>query len=96
MQEFTQSLTNIKWVAIMLSISRRKLMNKVVIFVDSTADLNPEDYQKNDICVVPLLVNIGEKTYKDGSEINSQLLYKLVEEHGRLTNDCSRCTDCLY
>ncbi len=29
-------------------------MNKVVIFVDSTADLNKEHYEQNDIHVVPL------------------------------------------
>ncbi|NCA97580.1 MAG: DegV family protein [Bacteroidia bacterium] len=59
-------------------------MNKVAIFVDSTADLNKEHYQKLDINVVPLLVNIGGKAYKDGLEIDSELLYKLVAEHGEL------------
>ncbi|MDY0345728.1 MAG: DegV family protein [Bacilli bacterium] len=59
-------------------------MNKVVIFVDSTADLNKEHYEQFDIHVVPLLVNIGGKAYKDGEEINSEKLYKLVAEHGEL------------
>ena len=59
-------------------------MNKVAIFVDSTADLNKEHYQKHNINVVPLLVNIGGKAYKDGLEIDSELLYKLVAEHGEL------------
>lgn len=59
-------------------------MNKVAIFVDSTADLNKEHYQKHNINVVPLLVNIGGKAYKDGLEIDSELLYKLVAEHNEL------------
>lgn len=59
-------------------------MNKVAIFVDSTADLNPEQYKNLNINVVPLLVNIGGKAYKDGLEIDSELLYKLVAEHGEL------------
>jgi len=59
-------------------------MHKVAIFVDSTADLNKEDYEKHDIHVVPLLVNIGGSAYKDGLEIDSEKLYKLVAEHGEL------------
>ncbi|MFA5421352.1 MAG: DegV family protein [Bacilli bacterium] len=59
-------------------------MRKVAIFVDSTTDLNPEHYKQYDINVVPLLVNIVGKAYKDGQEINSELLYKLVAEHGEL------------
>lgn len=59
-------------------------MNKVAIFVDSTADLNKEHYQKHNINVVLLLVNIGGKAYKDGLEIDSELLYKLVAEHNEL------------
>jgi len=68
----------------MLAIQRRIVMNKVVIFVDSTADLNKEHYEQNDIHVVPLLVNIGGKAYKDGQEIDSDTLYKLVAQHGEL------------
>jgi len=59
-------------------------MNKTAIFVDSTADLTQEDYQKSDIHVVPLLVNIGGKVYQDGREIDYEQLYKLVAEHGEL------------
>jgi DegV family protein with EDD domain len=59
-------------------------MKKAVIFVDSTADLNKEQYEQLDIHVVPLLVNIGGKAYKDGEEINSAKLYQLVAEHGEL------------
>lgn len=59
-------------------------MNKVAIFVDSTADLGKEQYNKLDIHVVPLLVNIGGNAYKDGEEIDSTKLYQLVAEHGEL------------
>ena len=59
-------------------------MNKVAIVVDSTADLTKELYEKHNIIVVPLLVNIGGNTYEDGKEIDSEKLYALVCEHDEL------------
>ena len=38
---------------------------KIVIAADSTCDLSPELIKENDIKIVPLYVNLGEKSLKD-------------------------------
>ncbi|MGP1413726.1 MAG: DegV family protein [Bacillales bacterium] len=57
-------------------------MNKVKVIVDSTVDLSKELIEKYDIHVIPLHVTFeGDKhDYHDGVDINSELLYKKVEE----------------
>ena len=47
-------------------------MQKIKIITDSTCDLNKEIIDKYDIEVLPLLVNIDNKTYKDGEDITLQ------------------------
>ena len=55
-------------------------MNKIKIITDSTSDLKMETYKQYDIHVVPLLVNFGEKSYKDIFEITLKQLYDRVEK----------------
>lgn len=66
-------------------------MNKVKIIVDSTVDLTKEIYEKYDIDVLPLNINFGEKTYKDGVDIDIKTLFQKVETLGMLphTSACS-------
>ena len=59
-------------------------MNKVKIITDSTCDLGVELAKKYDIEVIPLYVNFGEESYKDGVNITTEELYKLVEQKGEL------------
>lgn len=59
-------------------------MNKVVIFADSTIDLNPEDYKKYDIHIIPLLVSQEGNVYKDGVDIFSDELFAVVDRTGQL------------
>ncbi|MBR6071525.1 MAG: DegV family protein [Acholeplasmatales bacterium] len=59
-------------------------MNKVKIITDSTSDLGVELAKKYDIEVIPLYVNFGEESYKDGVNITTEELYKLVEQKGEL------------
>jgi DegV family protein with EDD domain len=47
-------------------------MQKIKIITDSTCDLNKEIIERYDIEVLPLLVNIDNKTYKDGEDITLQ------------------------
>lgn len=47
-------------------------MEKIKIITDSTCDLNSEVINKYNIEVLPLLVNIENKTYKDGVDITLQ------------------------
>lgn len=59
-------------------------MGKIVIYSDSTCDLNKELIEKNDIQIMPLYVNFDEQMYKDGIDINPEQLYKKVDETGKL------------
>lgn len=59
-------------------------MKGIKIITDCTSDLTPELYQKHDIDVIPLYVNIGGKSYADVVEINAEKLYQLVKEYGEL------------
>lgn len=54
------------------------------IVTDSTSDLNPEMIQKYDIGVVPLVVTVQEKSYRDQIEINIQDLFQSVKDTGQL------------
>lgn len=62
------------------------IMNKVKIIVDSTVDLTEEIYKKYDIDVIPLNINFGEKTYKDGVDIDAPTLFEKVNLIGMLPN----------
>jgi DegV family protein with EDD domain len=59
-------------------------MSKIKLITDSTADLRPETYKELDIEVVPLIVNIGEESLKDGVDITLDQLYKRVKEESVL------------
>lgn len=54
------------------------------IVTDSTSDLNPEMIQKYNIGVVPLVVTVQEKTYRDQLDINIEELFRSVKETGQL------------
>lgn len=49
-------------------------MRKVKILTDSTADLNQELTERYDVDKVPLTVILGDKEYKDGIDITSELI----------------------
>lgn len=55
-------------------------MNKITIMSDSTCDLSEELINEFGIKIFPLYVTFGDKVYKDKVEINSELLYKKIEE----------------
>jgi DegV family protein with EDD domain len=55
-------------------------MRKVKIITDSTNDLSAELLQEYDIDVVPLHVDFGEETYRDGVDLIPARLFQLVEE----------------
>ena len=56
----------------------------VKIITDSTCDLTEELIKKFDIEVLPLYVNFGQETFKDGIEINTPKLYEEVEKRKAL------------
>lgn len=59
-------------------------MNKIVISSDSTCDLSPALVEKYQIQVLPLYVNLGEKSFKDGLELKPEEIYGYVEENRQL------------
>lgn len=60
-------------------------MNKKVIIVsDSTCDLSPEILKLYDIKIVPLSVNLGNKIYTDGVDIDPEMIYQHYETNREL------------
>ena len=54
-------------------------MEKIKIITDSSADLPKEVFEKLDITVLPLLINFGEESYRDGLEINIDQLFDKID-----------------
>jgi DegV family protein with EDD domain len=59
-------------------------MRKVNIITDSSNDLSKIQLIENEIVVLPFYVNFGEKSFRDGIDIDVETLYKLVNEHHAL------------
>lgn len=57
---------------------------KVKIISDSTCDLSRELIEKYDIDILPLSVNLGEETRKDGVDVTPDDIYDFVERTGVL------------
>ncbi len=59
-------------------------MSKVLISTDSTADLSKELLEKNGIRVVPLYINLGDRSLADnGVDITPDDIYAYVKESGK-------------
>lgn len=56
----------------------------VVITTDSPADLSAELESRYDIHVIPLYVNLGERSYLDGVDIRTPDIFKHYDETGEL------------
>ena len=59
-------------------------MKKVKITCDSTCDLTKELYERYDISVISLGVNMGEDTRLDGVDVTPDDLYAYVADSGKL------------
>lgn len=55
-------------------------MRKVKIITDSTNDLTREMLDSYGVTIVPLYVDFGEESYKDGVDLIPERLFELVEE----------------
>lgn len=55
-------------------------MEKIKIVTDSTSDLPSSIIQKYNIEVIPLLVNLGQETYKDGVDICLHELLDVIDK----------------
>ncbi len=56
------------------------MSKKIILTTDSTCDLNPEYIKENDIRVLPLMINLGDNSYYDGVDINSEMIFNYVKE----------------
>lgn len=59
-------------------------MNKIVITADSICDLSAELVEKSGVRIIPLYVNLGETSYKDGLELQPEQIYAYVAEKQEL------------
>lgn len=59
-------------------------MKRTAIVADSTCDLGEELIARYGVRIVPLDVNLGEKTYLDGVEIDPDAIYRHYEEKREL------------
>lgn len=57
---------------------------KVIIASDSTCDLGAELISRYGIQILPLSVNLGERTYTDGVDIDPDMIYRYYEENREL------------
>ncbi len=60
------------------------MSKKVLITRDSTSDLTPEQIEKFNIKTIPLGITLGDKTYRDGVDIDPDFIYKYHAENGIL------------
>ncbi len=56
----------------------------VIIASDSTCDLSPELIERYQIKILPLEVSLGSKQYRDGVDINPDMIYENYEQSGQL------------
>lgn len=64
-------------------------MRKVNIITDCTSDLTPELNEKYGIRVFPLIINIGDKSYQGGVDIDTKKMFKLIDETGQMPHTAS-------
>lgn len=65
------------------------MAKKVVIGSDSTSDLNADLMERYQVKIVPLTVNLGDHAYKDGLDIDPEMIYRHYEEHKELPKTAS-------
>ncbi|RLC84800.1 MAG: DegV family protein [Chloroflexi bacterium] len=59
-------------------------MSKTALVTDSTAYLPPERVRQYGVYVVPLYLHFGEKTYRDGVDLDADTFYRLLKSAPRL------------
>lgn len=60
------------------------MTEKIIIASDSTTDLSPELIEKYGVVILPLGINLGEKRYLDGVDINPDFIYENYKNTGEL------------
>ena len=63
---------------------------RIVLTTDSTSDLSTDQIKKHKINVIPLVVNLGEKEFFDGVDLNLGDVFANVEKTGELPKTAAR------
>ena len=58
--------------------------NDTVITSDSTTDLSAELRERYNISLIPLIINLEDKSYRDGIDINPDGIYEHHDKTGKL------------
>ncbi|MBN1661308.1 MAG: DegV family protein [Anaerolineae bacterium] len=56
----------------------------IKIVTDSTCDLPPGYFEENDISIVPINIQFGTETYRDGIDIDREAFYQRIDDLGML------------
>lgn len=59
-------------------------MPKLIISADSTCDLSDEVIKKFDIKILPMIINFGLETFRDGVTITPDEMYERIDRNGVL------------
>ena len=57
---------------------------KILISADSTCDLPKELLEKHNISLMPLIITLNDKEYRDGVDIDVNKLYETIESTGNM------------
>jgi len=68
-------------------------MSKVLIITDSSADLTEDFCKKKDVKILPFAININNREYLDGVEINTLEMFDLVEKTKKLPKTAARSVE---
>ena len=60
------------------------MSSKVIIASDSTTDLSPELVERVGVKILPLTVSLGDDHYRDGVDLNPDMIYEHYEKTGTL------------
>lgn len=66
-------------------------MQKIIISADSTCDISPEMVERFGFTIIPLYVNLGEQSFRDGTELKPTEIYDYVAKNRQLPKT-SACT----
>lgn len=60
------------------------MAEKIMITADSTCDLSPELVARYNVTIMPLIINMNDKSYRDGVDIVPEDIYRYADESGQL------------
>ncbi len=72
------------------------MSKKVIITSDSTTDLSPELIERYNVKILPLGVTLGNNSYRDGIDINPDMIYDHYAKTGELPKtSAANIDDCI-